>query len=223
MRKLRTWICPCCKSSWHRRKSQASGPFCGTCAQRTVPGRSYPTPVKCTHRRALRKVATFKEIHYTAPRCASGHVLGLTSELRSTWGACRRAKTRPALVRRAALWVAALETESQRRDGYSKWIDGYGTVRESRTRIGVPKLITADSHYGTLGTYHWSLMDGKHSITVALDQPLDEVRETLIHEALHFLDQIAGLGASGHDCYWHQRLARMRAMFPVTAWGTRRP
>lgn len=116
----------------------------------------------------------------------------------------------------------ALTEESQRRDGYSMTIGNDGNKHLTRHRFGqVPALVpqSESSRDGTLGMYSRVLMRGEHSIMICTGRPLDDVRETLIHEALHYLDDLAQIPDRGHDCYWQRRLDRMRVLFPVTAWG----
>ena len=102
--------------------------------------------------------------------------MAISRATKSAWRSVEQLKVsgRP-LISRASKFLSALRDD----------LGPYGLH-------GTPevKLIQTDSY--CLGRYHRSLLRGIYEVELQANRPLDEIRATLLHETLHFIDDIAG-------------------------------
>jgi hypothetical protein len=182
-------------------------------------------------------VTRVKDRLWTTPRTASQRSLSLTPTLRAAWTAVRRAKTRPALLRRGQRFIEALLAHTRDLDmsaegGWQTYVDSSGRVGRMKAPVSFVPELRFEALSACHGIYRRALGRGVHEIILDPQRPepgvppLDSLRETLVHEVLHLLDAEAMIGGGSHDRhedrpYWERRLARMLALFPPSAYGTR--
>lgn len=238
MRRLRLWICPCCKRCWTRFKNECRGPRCHRCGENTRAGRVWPKQRKCCHERATAKYDKWRKSKWSAPRMQSGMKLVVTAELRSTWKQVRRAKTRPSFERRANAFVELLMDHAADTIGDNgepvRWkrelrlSPDKDRVIESKSAGGwivkAPVKLVDSVGYQTFGIFTHGIGCKSPGIKISLSKELHptitEMRATLVHEMLHALDRQAGIGDGSHDHLWRKRLRRMLELFPPTEYRT---
>lgn len=238
-KRLRLWICPCCRRCWGRRKTETRAIRCYICGEETRAGRVYPKRRRCAHERAGDKFNEWKESRYSSPRRQSGRKLILTPELRAAWRDVRRTKTRPNFERKASAFLAILlEHASDTMDEHGHRLRWKKELRLSPDRKKVTeqksaggwklstKVRLADDLGGsTYGTFNCGIRSTRPGISISLNRNLHpnvtEMRATFVHEALHAVDAVAGIKSQGHDRLWRCRLRRMIELFPPTALGVK--
>lgn len=166
-----------------------------------------------------------------APRTRLGFVLRPSAPLRAAWRDVRAARTRPALVRRGQAWLEALMAEVRDEDTRPEAWSQYATLKDGHFEVhrhrggmtGVP-VIALDPRMGGSfhGEYSRSLWKGVHQIRLNPEpnhdgDRLDEIRRTLVHEALHCIDGDTHVDDEAHGRRWSARLARMEVLFPPEA------
>jgi hypothetical protein len=239
----RWWRCPCCGGGQHRYLSRPDdAPVCRLCQADMIRGHgAEPRVRRCVHLREAdaqtAAVIRVKARLWTTPRTASQRALALTPEVRAAWTAVRRAKTRPALQRRGQRFIEVLLATTRDLDmsadgGWQTHIDSSGRVGRMRAVCDSMPALRFEALAASHGIYRRALFRGVHEIVLDPQRPepgrplLDSLRDTLVHEVLHLLDAEAMVGGDSHDRYedrpyWDRRLARMLAMFPPSAYGTR--
>jgi predicted SprT family Zn-dependent metalloprotease len=157
-----------------------------------------------------KRIQAFKDSYYTRIRDAGGRILRLSSEARLAWRRVANVKQRPAFLRRAQEFINLIK-----RDSYAapaefmcKTIGSDGTI--TRTRGGIvstPEVILTNDLPGKYGEYTagWNT---KHSIAI-LDRDINEMKQTLRHEVLHYIDNMSHTPNDHHGCYWQMRLDRL--------------
>lgn len=238
-KRIRLWICPCCRRCWGRRKTDARAVRCFICGEETRAGRVYPQQRRCAHERASNKVSEWKESRYSSPRRQSGRKLILTPDLRSAWREVRKAKTRPNFERKASAFLSVLLAyASDTMDEHGNRLRWKKELRLSHDRKKVTEQKSAggwkppaavrlaeDLGGSTYGTFNCGIGVKQPGIAISLNRNLHpnvtEMRATFVHEALHALDAVAGIKAQGHDRLWRCRLRRMLELFPPTALGVK--
>lgn len=219
MRVYRSWACPCCRREWTRRLGDTFAPECGPCGQTMIAARTPRTARVCKHRREAAAKRARAERVGSKPRTMTGLALRPPREVRRLWLEVRRARTRPAVQRRAQRFLEALLAYSRdANEATGRW----RVIRDQAGRVvgraqggggPIPTIVMRHMSGGTLGLYRSGFRSG-WSITIDPEQPLDEVRATIVHEVLHALDHDARLTDAGHDRLWRLRLAALAAMFP---------
>lgn len=239
-RKVRTWRCPCCKVSWSRYKGDDRPPFkCHVCHVRLVAGRVYTAQKRCKHVRANNEVTTFNQKMRSKPRTSAQRVLNPSKEVRAAWSAVRKAKTKPAIMRRAEIFLGLLLEETTRRPSDDMWTTrkklseaGSVTIVRHWATWGAPKLIARDDMpknlYGQFSrgfagasAKNEIIINVKHVYPDPTMLPRENLRSTIVHEILHVLDANADIETAGHDRYWDMRMKRMYELFPPTDFGRR--
>jgi len=161
-------------------------------------------------------------------------VLSPSPEVRRLWSEVRRAKTRPAIIRRSQRFLDALLEQTRDGvgpDGQTRWTkkmrirDGRVEVRRhSGGRTGVPEIRDDSAKMGEslLGQYRSSLLEGSYEVRLnsRVLSPT-ELRATVVHEILHVLDAEASVDHDFHGRLWKRRLGRMFDLFPPTPFGVR--
>jgi hypothetical protein len=224
---IRTWACPCCGRTWTRRKSERH-PYwsssCSVCPRKLLKARTWKTRKNCVHERDAAKVAKAVTRMEGRPRTRGGRVLNPPTTVKRLWREVRRARTRPAVARRGAKFLAALLAYSRAeapsdlriyelRGGRatSKPVIGGGITSPPRVRLD-------DKMSARLwGEYRRALLQGRYEIALNPDAPsCDHLRATLIHEIQHVLDDDLRMKRY-HDVMWEKRLAALAKMFPPEA------
>ncbi len=194
-------------------------------------------PRECRHRRAAARVQAFNERKDALPRTASGRAVRPSAAVRAAWREVRLARTRPAVGRRGATFLALLLAETRDNFGpegpygpVARWtttmrLDRGGAVvhRQASGWTTVPAVAieSAREMGATLGDFRRSLRQGTYGVRLRDGRSLDETRETLVHEVLHVLDSDAHIEGY-HGRLWQKRLARMLRLFPPTQLAPRR-
>ena len=221
MKKIRLWVCRKCGRAWHRKKKDKLGSFY-CCNQRVSLARTYPKRRISKHERIQEKIEAFKEKYQTKPRTNVGTVLQISKETRQAFKQCQRAKQRPTFLKRAQLFVEAIskdvmlyQTDRDKEISWCRRINENGEITKSKGGFGrMPNIVSSESHY-TLGLYsrHW--LKGIHQITISTRATVSDMCKTLLHEILHWLDNMSEMRHSNHDCYWETRLKRLEKMFNI--------
>lgn len=224
--RTRVWYCPCCKWSYRRLKIDRFPPICNPCDERGRAGFGYKQPHNCRHHRARAVIRAWEVRVGSKVRTQAQRVYRPSAKVRRLWRAIRSAKTRPAIERRAQGWLDAMLAETRdgdydagrmtkhpyidRRTGRIAWMRHVGGP------TGTPKVERVDLGGGLMGDFRRSWVHNRYGIRLAHRLKPDELRETLVHEALHVLDSEADLTDKGHGSLWRKRLAHMESLFP---WG----
>lgn len=234
-RKLRLWVCPCCKCAWSRTKSE-NYLLCGRCNKECRAARTWPKrPARCKCQRLRDQMTDFKDRYWLTPRLAGMMKLRPTRELSKLWRSVRMAKTKQSVVRRAQKFVDALAAHSRQsnyapgsRQVITHWTMSPKLTDDGRFEIrkhaggwcGAPKVILKQL-FAAHGTFARSLVHGEYAIyldprNTAKNHgavPLDNLRGTLIHEVLHLVDSLCDVDCEGHNHRWAARLSVMEKMF----------
>jgi hypothetical protein len=238
MRKDRYWACPCCERRWRRTLTGLnSHPVrCRTCGEDCYRSTTYQHSVDCKHVRVATKVLDYHERLGSHPRRQSGARLAPTREVFHLWADCRKASTRPALERRATKWLQELQAMANDARigstldaaGITKTREGHVYKRGGQMTYPTIKLRFVLTLPGAHGIWKKHLLNGVYDIEIAdgfapdgKRRGLNELRDTIVHEALHMLDDMSGQADAGHDRLWDKRLARMKELFPGAQYGTK--
>jgi len=220
MRKRRLWVCKQCGRAWFRkRKDDTSTHYC--CGQYAVKGRVFPKRKTSKRERLNAKIQKFNDGYLVKPRTSIGTVLRISRESLRAFKLCMKAKTRPALIRKANLFVESIgkdihlyQTPKDSDKSWVKRIDKEGYIHRSKGGMtGVPIVKMSENDMGyTKGLYTRHFIMGVHSITLGCKEKIPDIKSTLIHETLHFIDANCEMSHRGHDHYWRVRLERFTKM-----------
>lgn len=216
MAKLRLWVCPCCKACWHRRKTDRVS-YCRTCDSMGM-RKAYVYPVqrrtRCKHQLQRDRKLAFESRYHSVVRKANGHAFKPSARLRKMWKLVVQAKQKRSVISRGRIWLDQLAKEANTGQGMARSL-GTRKVLRYRIKKGTPALefkvesTRKSPTYTLFGTY-----GGDNCIEIHnTHNGLDQMRDTLVHESLHFLDSLA-LMPSGHGGYWVKRLRQMSTWFP---------
>lgn len=78
--------------------------------------------------------------------------------------------------------------------------------------VGAPELRWSAKLFNCLGHYVAGLRIGGHFIELRRERELHEIRDTFVHETLHWVDDMSKQESGQHDCYWQDRLKLFRLM-----------
>lgn len=225
----RSWACPCCGREWNRRKDEKRpywSSHCSVCPRKLVKARIGRLRKECTHERAAARVAQATQRMEARPRTRTGRVLSPPGSVKALWREVRRAKTRPAVARRGAKFVAALLAYSRAEPPTNRLVyrlDSRGKVATKPINGGgmvSPPGVTLDDKMASWlwGEYRRAILRGKYEIALNPAAPsCDHLRATLIHEVQHLLDDDLRLKDQSHGAHWNARLAALAKMFPPEA------
>jgi hypothetical protein len=179
-------------------------------------GQKYYSGKECKHTRAIRKIESFKASYCLRVRDAGGRILRVSPETRRLWKLVDKAKQRPTMLKRANEWMISLAKDSQSapKGCMARYVDKYGNMGRSRWGLGAPKLIFEKRSVFEKGAYTRHFIEGVHEIYVDPNRNLLGVKETLLHETLHFLDDLAEIH-EGHNLRFEKRMEWMLKKFPI--------
>lgn len=226
IRKQRFWICKKCGRVRKRYKSHKDEqPIC--CRIDMQRSRSRDKGDKISSRiwyeksKIRDKVKRFEERYYSEVRDCCGSKIRVSKETKKLWKEVIKSKLRPTIIERAQKWLESLTKdsnvnyESEKEKGWAKSIDWKtGMISRSRGGFGCPKLQLKENG-GTLhGEFRAGILIGGVFIDIYKDKPINEIKKTLLHEALHYLDSRSKT-PSNHDCYFQMRLNWMEKRFNI--------
>ena len=197
MRRTRLWRCDRCRVLYSRRKSQRGKQPCYRCGYPMVAATKWPSVAWLQSRRKRKereKQARLKDRkRWSRPRATGRRRFKPSSKSKRIWRRVARATT-PSAIRYASQdFVDAL------------CLDLHPV--EDRTPPKVHYKSAPPS--GTLGIYRRGV-DG-HSIVI-WKRPAEEMKATLLHEALHLIDGVACLpdDHGAHGPAWTPRLHQFK-------------
>lgn len=227
-KRKRFWYCEKCGAWYHRHKMDDYKYHCGEpmMKSRTLTNAHRISSRDCNERVRLRKkINSFKEKYESKVRNSGGKVMKFSVETKQLWKKIKKSKTIPTFIKYSDLWLISLEKDSRNigENDWAKSINKDGTITGSRGGMIAPKIVitknTTYKHdgevYGNFGMYHTHILRGINQIEISRDRPLHEMKKTLIHEALHYLDGLADMKNGNHDCYWDIRLDKMNNIFKL--------
>lgn len=197
MRKERYWTCSHCPWWAHRKKAE-TGRRCPKCSRPMAKARKYPehlarrynTIVRRRNKKARQDNARawrrFQVLRGAGIR-AGGRKVRISLRTRRAYEAVFTARDKWSRGRAAERLFKAFGRDIGAKEGVTlNWVD------------------TAVPGVGTLGVYHHL-----GAITLAHNQPQDEMRDTICHEMAHWADRTAGIS---HDRTYgsHTRLFYVR-------------
>src|SRR3990167_4026580 len=218
-KKIRVWYCVCCKRMHNRKKSETSTFNCSTCSCAMKKGTKYYTIKECKHTRIKNKVLQFKERHYSKLRNAGGKRLRISCQTKQLWKSLDKAKHKPTFLSRANEWLKSLQNDifaNFNENDYCKTLDRKGLIQKTREGKGnCPPIKWQPPNKYELGIYHRHLLMGIREIRLTEGRILAEIKLTLLHEALHYLDDVTNINDANHDCYFNKRLKILEGIFKI--------
>jgi len=223
MKKTRTWRCPCCNISIRRYKNNHDRPKCKRCNIYMVKSIKQTIQRKCRCVRIDEKKRKFKERYYTKVRNIGGEILKISTETNQLWKSIRKVKQKPAFLRRANLWLESLNKDlwnCKDENKMFKIINNNGIIeRHKGGMTSTPEIIFKDYNINIKGQYTRHFTKDIHEIFIHIKYPILDMRATLLHEVVHFLDDVVDMGGIGiglcHDYYFQKRLEWMSKKFKV--------
>lgn len=217
MKRLRLWVCRKCGRAWRRKKSETT-PYITCCGERVHKARVYP-------KRRISKqerIDKFKESYAIKPRTNIGTVLYPSKESKRAFRACLKAKQKPTFLRRARIFmnilakdVLIMDTPKDSKKTWCKTIYDDGHISKSRGGLmGIPDINFNEKMTYLAGQYRRNLMPGELVIELKKSLNMSELPGTLLHEILHWIDDVSNMkDRDGHDYYWHRRLKNLEGKF----------
>lgn len=200
MRKTRYWVCKKCKIVYKRKKKEGRIRNCIYCRNRMTASCKIPHNI-FEQRKRLEKTALDKEMklsrHWRVPRDSHGNVLRISRECRIAWHNVIRAKWGKTFVKRADIWLKELYNCIHR-----KGVSGI---------VGTPQIEIADLPSSLYGEYTRKFLEGVWRIRINKSNNVEQRNKTLIHEALHYIDDQSKLPNQfhNHSFEWNERLERL--------------
>jgi hypothetical protein len=211
-----------------RYRTDTYSPMCMTCSEEFVQGFGYKVPRRCQHVRNRNAIRKFEQRIGARVRTQSQRVFRPSSATKALWREIRAAKTRPAIERRAQAWLDSLLSDT--RDG-----DFEAGRHTKRVYVGHEGKVVVSSHVSTyhstptvervpltgglLGDFRRSFIHNRYGVRLASHLAPEELRRTLVHEALHVVDSEADVDDHNHGMLWRKRLAEMERHFSPLARG----
>lgn len=210
--KTRYWVCRQCCAVYNRRKTEDYRD-CPKCGSSMVAARKYPYDVwnkRERQRLKEKKELTQSQKKHAVPRTCFGYRLNLSTKTRKAWKLLLTAQQRRSFISRGDNFLNKL-----REDIWScPHGRGYRENRECKCTGGgmveAPKVVVVDRDPGALGRYERGVLQGRYQIVISWDG--DHKFETLIHEALHYIDDMAKIPSKlgSHDKTFYQREADLQ-------------
>jgi len=130
-KKVRLWVCPCCRKFYPRKKSVRESPYtCALCGHiKFKKGIKYPEKnyynYKCKHRRKRAAAEKFKKDYYLKPRNLGGQVLKISPDTMKAFRSLRAARRFDSFERRANIFLQLLykDMTNYPDDCYRKYVD----------------------------------------------------------------------------------------------------
>jgi hypothetical protein len=220
-KKIRVWYCKSCGRWWRRHKKDTDAPHL-CCGKWVVSGRHYPEAKTSRYERHKEKIADFKQKQWTKPRTDIGTVLKISKETKRAFKHTLKAKTKPAFIRRANLFIKEImkdiqlyNTDKDKGTTFKRMLMNDNTISKSRggliNSFPIVKLSTYDTGY-LKGEYRMAFMRGIHEIELNRYQSMQDLADTLVHETLHYVDNMADIPCDSHGYYWSKRLDRFKSI-----------
>ena len=157
----------------------------------------------------------FSERYYSIPRNAGGKKLRVSKKTKKLWKKIKQTERKPTLLRNGQKWLASLHDDiwNVPENSYAKKIEySTGEISKSRGGWGTPKLGFVKREKYSHGTFRAGFTAGGVFIELNRIHAIGDVKATLLHEALHWIDSLSQT-PSNHDHYFHKRLDRLEKMF----------
>ena len=222
-KKKRYWVCENCGTIFHRIKNETEKIHCGFDMKKT---RTMDLGHRIQNKRYQKKklivdrIRNYEEQYCSKIRNGGGQVLKVSRNTKELWRKVSRSKTKPSILKYANLWIKSLEEDTRKFDDNEKnWAKSIsytnGQVTKSRGGWSAPTIKYTDNFSQSLhGKFSAGLMLGGCFIEINRSFDLNNIKHTILHEALHYLDSLAKI-EGGHDCYWDIRLKRMEDIFKI--------
>ena len=203
----------------------------------TVTIQFFPPPKELKKR--LVEEAGGWEAYASEIRTYYGMILQPSEETKRLWYKVRRATGESALLRAAQKWLEGLAKDSERvvREYLEQLSFEKGSSAERWRQMvlkksglvkpSVPDLVEVSDSSSLTGYYSPVSPSGKPQIEVLISGSLAdllwsrstrseyEIRRTILHETLHWLDSLADLPwRENHGLPWEERLRKFKRMFP---------
>lgn len=194
-----------------------------------VPGRTEPKIKKCIHvKKEIKRhdnSMRLQQTYYPKIRNSGGKVMKFSKETKRLWKKIKNALTIQTFIKYANLWILSIEKDSEnvKETDYALKLGSDGNIHRSRGGFTAPKVVIVENTtykedgktYGQFGAYHTHIIAGINQIELCKTfRTLTEIKKTLIHEALHYIDERSKT-PSNHDCYFQIRLKRMEEIFKI--------
>lgn len=197
MRKERWWTCGRCPWWTHRLKEEAAR-HCPKCGQPMVKARTFPTALvnRYSNRMRVQARRVRRENASAWHRFQIVRGAGLRKGGRKIRVSLRTRKAYEAVFTAKDKWSRGRAAE--------RLFKAFGRDIGATEAVTLNWLDTSVAGQGTLGVYH-----SRGAITLAHNQPQNELRDTICHEMAHWADRVAGI--SGNSVYGsHTRLFYVR-------------
>jgi hypothetical protein len=233
MKRLRVWYCKCCGYYKRRDKHDTyevtnfNELLCPTCDISLKKGRKIPKHKKCRHIKKelekYNKISKMKNqsiLYYSVLRNCGGKKLKLSSETKRLWKKVMLAKNKPILIKRGQMWLESLNKDIRNCDeeDYAKSFNFREvSIDKSRGGWNTPKLqlVTEDKH--NYGRFKAGIMVGGVFIELNKEHNVNELKKTLLHEAVHWIDSCSKT-PSNHDCYFKNRVRELGRKVRYKEW-----
>jgi hypothetical protein len=221
--KQRYWYCKKCGKVERRYKNRNEQPDCKICGEFMESSRTTKKANKIrakylNNKNKLRiKIRDFKERYYNEVRDMGGRKLRVSKETKKLWKDVNKAKTKPNLIRKGQIWLESLKKDLKNvpKSAFAKRILEDGRIEGVRHGWETPELKLMGIGGSLKGRFRCGLRIGGAFIELYGDNPIQEIKKTLLHEALHYIDDCSET-PSYHDCYFYTRLDKLNKMFNKT-------
>lgn len=217
-RKIRTWTCKCCGICKPRKKNESGyefAPRCNNCDKDMVSSRKYTKWKECKHSKLRNKIEIEKDKYYSKLRDNYGATLRVSPETKRLWKKVNVMKTKPSMIKHSNAWLISLNNDLFRES--NSWKKEFRDNEIVKSRGGIcstPKVLLTNKNPYHKGLYVRQIFAGKFQIEVCEGESLFDMKNTLLHETLHYIDDISSI-PSKHDCYFFKRLELMKGVFKV--------
>jgi hypothetical protein len=92
-------------------------------------------------------------------------------------------------------------------------IDSLGRITRMRGGIGGVVDVKWVDFVSYDGQYVRAFLAGKHEIHLKKDLPIHKLPGVVLHETLHWIDDMSGINTDGHDSHWDARLEYLAKKF----------
>lgn len=224
-KRKRFWYCDKCGRTKRRLKSKSDNfnDALMCCGDYMIKSRTTNKADKIRNRRynkqsnIRKKITNYHDKYCSKVRNMGGTVLKISSETKRLWKQVVKAKTRPYVIKKTQLFIKSIENDSKNVDEnkWAKSINDKGIITRSRGGFSAPIIQLRDDMHNTLhGNFLAGFLIGGCFININKNFNITEIKKTILHETLHYLDSLAQI-ETGHNEYWDMRLKWIENKFKI--------